>query len=129
MKGTLVIVFAVLAFGYGTGDIDFAGMRSAEKAFNERQRQEVVGLMSPKTMFPDPQVRALAKAAGSGRVGRMDTLVERGIDVNSRGKKGAPPLFWALRKSNLEGFERLLELGATPMPDSLTVRSCIGRQA
>ena len=74
--------------------------------------QESVSWMSLETMFADPSARALAAAAGKGRVARLDELVAQGVDVNSRGKKGAIPLFWAMR--DIRGFERLLELGADP---------------
>ena len=81
-------------------------------AWSRRRSQEFVSWMSLETMFADPSARALAEAAGKGRIARLDELVAQGVDVNSRGKKGAIPLFWALR--DIRGFERLLELGADP---------------
>lgn len=87
-------------------------MDSAEKKFNEQQSQELVAFMSLETMFPDSQVRALAKAAGDGNVRKVEQLVREGVSVNARGTQGATPLFWAMRDYN--GFKRLLELGADP---------------
>jgi ankyrin repeat protein len=94
--------------------IDFEGMRKAEETFQKRQREELVILMSLETMFTDEKVRELANAAGRGRVKAIEEMVAKGVNVNARGKKDVPPLFWALRQSNLEGFTKLLELGANP---------------
>jgi len=85
---------------------------SSERKFNEAQSQRVVVFMSLKTMFPDPRMRALAKAAGQGRVKKVEHLVAEGVDVNSRGTQGVTPLFWAMR--DFDGFKKLLELGADP---------------
>ncbi len=87
-------------------------MDSAEKKFNEQQSRELVALMSLETMFPDQQVRALARAAGEGNIRKIEQLVQKGVDVNARGAQGATPLFWAMRDH--KGFKRLLELGADP---------------
>ena len=87
-------------------------MDTSEKAANERASQQLVAHMSLETMFPDPQSRALAKAAGKGQIRKLNALVEQGVDVNTRGAGNATPLFWALR--NIKGFERLLQLGANP---------------
>ncbi len=94
--------------------IDFEGMEAAEKAFSERQQKRLVAYMSLETMFPDEQVRALAKAAGRGQMKKVDALVAKGVEVNARGTSNATPLFWALKKRNLKGVIRLLELGADP---------------
>ena len=94
--------------------IDFDGMEAAEKAFNERQRKTLVAFMSLETMFPDEHVRALAKAAGRGRVKKIEALVAQGVDVNARGTSNATPLYWSLKKRNLKGLSKLLELGADP---------------
>lgn len=68
--------------------------------------------MSLETMFPDPQVRALAAAAGKGDIVEIDSLISQGVNVNARGTQNATPLFWAM--GNISGFTRLLELGANP---------------
>ena len=93
-------------------DFDWKGMEEAEKASNERARKEYIAFMSLETMFPDESVRALAKAAGEGRIQTVEELVNSGVDVNSSGTKGATPLFWSM--SNYKGFKKLLELGADP---------------
>lgn len=91
---------------------DFKGMEKAEKEFNERARQEILVLMSLETMFPDKDARALAKAAGKGKVKKVEELVRSGVDVDAKGNQGATPLFWAM--ANYKGFKKLLELGADP---------------
>lgn len=106
--------FTLNVSGCKAGEIDFDAMKSSEEAFNKRQRQELVIQMPLKTMFQDQQVRALAEAAGKGRLKKLEELVDQGVDVNARGKNDATPLYWALRNSNLKGFTRLLELGADP---------------
>jgi len=90
----------------------FEKMAAAQRALDERASKELIGYMSLETMFPDSRVRALAKAAGRGQIGKIDKLVDQGVNVNARGTGGATPLFWALR--NVKGFRRLLELGADP---------------
>lgn len=87
-------------------------MGSAEKRFRESQRQELVAFMSLETMFPDTQVRALAKAASKGDTRRIQELVKEGVSANARGTRGATPLFWAQR--DYMGFKKLLECGADP---------------
>ena len=114
MKYVLLIGFAVFLSSCKKEEIDFKGMESSEKAFNERQRKELVAYMPLEIMFPDDRVRALAEAAGEGAVKEIEELVTQSTDVNSQGKKGATPLFWALRNSNIEGFKKLLDLGADP---------------
>jgi uncharacterized protein len=93
-------------------DFDFKGMESAQKEFNKRSREEVIGLMSLEVMFPDENVRALARAAGKGDIKEVEKLIASGINVNAKGKKNTTPLFWA--RKNYKGFKRLLELGADP---------------
>ena len=110
----LLIICAAFISSCKAEEIDFVGMDSAEKTFNERQRKELVAYMPLETMFPDNQARALARAAGDGAVKQIKELVAQGASVNSKGVKGATPLFWALRNSNIEGFETLLDLGADP---------------
>ncbi len=87
-------------------------LQQAQEAADQQAKQELVAFMSLEIMFPDPQVRALAKAAGRGRIRKIDELFGRGVDVNARGTSGATPLFWAMK--NAKGFRRLLELGADP---------------
>ena len=98
-------------------------MDAARRAAYERARQERLVNMPLDTMFPDPQLRALAKAAREGRVRTIDRLVQEGADVNARGKANATPLFWSMGftdgdawpwSGSVRGFERLLQLGADP---------------
>jgi ankyrin repeat protein len=92
--------------------IEFKGMESAERAFQEQQSKTVLAYMTLETMFPDERIRSLAEAAGDGRVAEVDRLVKSGVDVNGRGTGNATPLFWAMK--NREGFTKLLKLGADP---------------
>lgn len=114
MRILLLVFCAVLPLGCNAQNGEMGDMKSAEQAANERARKELVAYMSLETMFPDPQVRALAEAAGNGQLQKIEALVEQGVDVNARGARNATPLFFAMRSSNLEGFKKLLELGANP---------------
>lgn len=46
----------------------FRALEDAEKAHNKKQRETSLVLMDLDEIFPDPQVRALAKAAGRGDI-------------------------------------------------------------
>ena len=89
-------------------------MEEGQKAHDRKLRDWSISFMSLARMFPDDNLRALARAAGRGRVGRIDELVEAGADVNARGRSDGTALWWALRRRSLEGFTRLLEHGADP---------------
>src|SRR5690625_6364209 len=78
--------------GCKAGEIDFDAMKSSEEAFNKRQGQELIIQMPLRTMFPNQPVRALAEAAGKGRLTKLEELVEQGVDVNARGNNDATPL-------------------------------------
>ena len=108
----IIILVLTMNSGCAGQDFDFEGMERSEKAFNERARQETLTLMSLETMFPNEDARALAKAAGKGKIKKVEELVKSGVDVDARGTQGATPLFWAM--ANYKGFKRLLELGADP---------------
>ena len=111
--GLLLCVLGSLA-GCQSQRIDWEGLEAGQRARDERAREEVPMFMSLETMFPNKRVRALAKAAGDGRVEDVERLAAEGVDVNTGGKSGSTPLFWALRESSFEGYRRLLELGADP---------------
>lgn len=65
-KSCLLLSFVLTLLGCmaKAGEIDRMG--ALDKLINEPQSQELVAYMSLKTMFPNPQIRALAKAAGNG---------------------------------------------------------------
>ena len=107
----LTTICFVLLTGCQTS-IDYAGMESAEERFNRDQSQRLCAFMSEENMFPDPQLRTLAKAARKGKLQKIDQLVGEGIDANSVGTRNCSVLFWAMQ--NEAGFRRLLELGADP---------------
>ena len=92
----------------------FRALEDAEKAHNQKQRETSLVLMDLDEIFLDPQVRALAKAAGKGDIKKIRELVANGVDVNAQGRSTGTPLFWAIYKGNLDGFEELLKQGATP---------------
>ncbi len=109
-----ILVFFTILFLYGCNNESgvFEKMKSSEKLSNQQANLTVLAYMSLDTMFPNKIVRALAKAAGEGNLRKIDELVDLGVDVNSRGRVGVTPLFWAMK--NIKGFTKLLELGADP---------------
>jgi hypothetical protein len=68
-------------------------------------------MADPEKYFTDPDLIALVKAASAGDTRTIDRLVEKGVDVNTVGKDGAPLAFAG---SSRKGFQRLLEHGADP---------------
>ncbi len=112
MKSFLLFLSAMCLFGCEAHSGDLKSMESAEKEWNKKASQQLLAYMSLETMFPDKNVRALAEAAGKGKVKKVDKLVSNGVDVNSHGAKKATPLFWAMRSDSIDGFKKLLELGA-----------------
>jgi hypothetical protein len=110
----LLMIFVLCTSYCKAEEIDFKNMESSGKQFNERQSKDLVIYMSLETMFSGQHVRALAAAAGEGRVKKVADLVAQGVDINSRGTKNSTPLFWALRNLNFDGFKKLLDLGADP---------------
>jgi ankyrin repeat protein len=108
----IIVLVLTMNSGCAGQDFDFEGMERSEKAFNERARQQTLTLMSLETMFPNEDARALAKAAGKGKIKKIEELVKSGVDVDAKGTQGATPLFWAM--ANYKGFKKLLELGADP---------------
>lgn len=101
-----------ILFGCETQQIPWGKMNSAEAEFNQRQQENLLVYMSVEKLFPEPRLRKLAVAAGNGDIAQIDQLVENGANINGRGYKNASPLFWSLR--DIDGFIRLLELGADP---------------
>jgi hypothetical protein len=59
-------------------------MASGQQRHNEQVKQTLVKFMPLETMLSDPQVRALAKAAGKGQLKKIDPLLAQGVDVNAR---------------------------------------------
>jgi len=108
----LMVVFLLFISACKADNIDYKGMDSSETAFNEEQRKVLLAYMPLKTIYPDERVRALAEAAGNGDLKKIEALIADGTNVNSQGAKNVTPLFWGLR--NIDGFEKLLELGANP---------------
>ncbi len=70
--------------------------------------------MSLDEIYQDKQVRALARAAGKGKIKTIDRLLDKGVNINSIGARGVPILFWSMRQGNISGFRYLLEKGADP---------------
>jgi len=105
-----VALFACTAcVSYG---LDMTELEETERASEKRAKNELVAYMTLDTMFPDRELRALARAAAKGETERIDNLVRNGVDANGRGTSGAVPLYWAMH--NIQGFRHLLKLGADP---------------
>ena len=66
----------------------------------------------PAEVFVDQNAIVLAKAAKSGRIDVIEGLCSKTTSVNSAGKGGLTPLFYA--KRNIKTFTALLQCGADP---------------
>ena len=70
--------------------------------------------MKAKNYFESGIQVRFVEAVAKGNESRMRELIEQDADVNAVGKNEMRPLFWALAKQSLKGFEFLLENGADP---------------
>ena len=70
--------------------------------------------MKAKDFYTDEVQIAFVESVGKKDVARMSEWLARGGDVNAVGKEEMHPLFWAMSKKSLVGFEFLLENGANP---------------
>lgn len=75
---------------------------------------QLLNRMEASDYFEDPLQQRFAKAIASGNKKRMQALLDEGADVDAMGKEQMRPLFWAMVKQSLKGFEFLLENGADP---------------
>lgn len=85
---------------------------SKQKKYEASLKTKLLIRMDLETMFSDEKLRALAYAAGKGRISSINRLLDSGLNVNATGTRNATALFWAMR--NEKGFIRLLEAGANP---------------
>lgn len=70
--------------------------------------------MNAKDYFEDQTQVRFVQAVEKGEESRMRDLLKQGADVNAVGKEEMRPLFWAITKQSLSGFQFLLENGANP---------------
>ena len=70
--------------------------------------------MKAKDYFAEPLQVKLAEAVARGKTDQIGELIKQGADVNAKGRDGMRPLFWAMGKNSLKGFEILLQNGANP---------------
>lgn len=69
---------------------------------------------TPRTLFKDKNVRALAVAGANGDTNKIDKLIAQGVDIHAVGRDDCTPLGWTFVKGNKIGFEHLLKKGANP---------------
>ena len=119
MRKVSAILLSMFAFSFSFSGVadsslndELKKMDQAEKQFQKRLSRLSCAFMDLETMFPNEDSRALAKAAGKGKIVTVEKLIGSGIDVNTRGTGNCSVLFWSMR--NEQGFKKLLELGANP---------------
>ena len=76
--------------------------------------RQPVDQMKTSDIFADPQVAALAVAAETGDVNKIDALVGQGVDVNAKGQNNITPLVRCLLAKNMAGYDALLRHKADP---------------
>jgi ankyrin repeat protein len=70
--------------------------------------------MSAESVFSDANVVKLVLAAEQGDIDAINVLIERGVDVNARGRYNVTPLLRSLVARNKAGYSALLGHGADP---------------
>ena len=103
----LIFCFALTTFGINAGQLV-----NKQKKYEESLKTKLLIRMDLETMFSDEKLRALAYAAGKGRISSINRLLASGVDVNATGTRNATALFWAMRSE--KGFRHLLKAGANP---------------
>lgn len=98
-----------------------ASLSTTGCAFGSDQPSNASGRISE--IFFEPNALALAKAAEHGDAKTMERLLKQGVNMDSSGKLGITPAWWAIRNRNKEGFAWLLDHGANPNPnvESITI--------
>ncbi len=107
-----VILTSLFFMGCHSSEIDWKGMAEGERLANIETRKTKIRYMPVEALYPDKLLRQLAIAAADGDIQTIDMLVQQGVNVNSTGYHNVSPLFWAMQ--NIDGYRRLLELGADP---------------
>ncbi|MDO4628369.1 MAG: ankyrin repeat domain-containing protein [Planctomycetia bacterium] len=88
-----------------------------EMYFKCRNPYALLGWEADK-IFEDKQVLELAHAIQKNNIPKIKKLVADGVNVNTTGKDGMTPLYYAIAAED-ETFRCLLELGANPWLPSL----------
>lgn len=117
-----VAVNGILGCANDSGGINWSALEKAEADRLERFKQMTLSEMPIEAVYPDQGLRELARAAKSGQIDRVEYLVREGQSVDATGTYGVGALWWPLTKNmywndrerELEGFKKLLDLGADP---------------
>ena len=70
--------------------------------------------MSESRLFPEQDSMAIIKAVESENEILLNSILEKKFNLNARGYKGVPILYWFVLSDNLYGFSKLLDLGGDP---------------
>lgn len=73
-----------------------------------------IGKMKAKDYFKNPVEARFVEAVASGDTRTLSKLIQEGTNVNAIGREGMRPLFWAIGKGSVKGFEFLVLNGADP---------------
>ena len=65
-----------------------------------------------KDIFSDIEIRRFISDLSNGDFDKADALIEKGIDINARGKHGINSVWWMVWCSNVDGLKFLLSRGA-----------------
>lgn len=71
-------------------------------------------LMTPEDIYINANLRRLSEAAKTGDTQTINALAEQGTDVNTSGRHGVTPIFFALQGESIDGLRALLDHGANP---------------
>lgn len=129
LKIIFILLIAPCSGGCSANSIMADQFKRGVNEYREDLSTKVLIHMDIETMFPDHNLRELARAAANGNIGKIDQLLAQGLNVNTKGTRNATVLFWALR--NPDGFEYLLNRGADPnvvFDDGGSVMHWVARQ-
>ncbi|WP_375753009.1 ankyrin repeat domain-containing protein [Vibrio sp. HN007] len=104
----IIMAFPLLTLAFSSSD----KLTDLKQQYEDEIRTENVYFMPLENMFEDEKTLALAKAAKSGNLRRIDILIEQGVDINQLGTKNATVLLYSI--PNEQGFNHLLINGANP---------------
>jgi hypothetical protein len=107
----LALFLILLMYAYLQRDRDSIESRIHKNLQQTRSEKPLLKL-TINEVHNDEVTRKLANAVKAGDTERIQQLVKEGANVNSVGNHRIPVLFWGL--GNIQGLQKLLELGADP---------------
>ena len=107
----LVLSFIFLVYVYVQRDDDSMESRITKNLQQAKSEKPLLKLTIDEA-YQDDVTRNLARAVKAGDTEKIQQLAEEGANLDAAGHRGIPVLYWGL--GNIDGLQKLLELGADP---------------